>query len=355
MTHRPPPDPGPAPPDPAPARPDRPLGIKDVARAAGVSTGTVSYVLNQPDRVAAPTRRHVRAVIERLGYVRRDSARQLRAGHSRILALLVHDMGNPFYAALARGAERAARAAGLGVMVCNSAGSPAEESSYLALFAEQRVRGVLLAPTGPGPAALRDFRRHSIPFVVVDRCAAGDEGCAVGVDDVAGGALAVRHLLAGGHRDLAYVSGPAHLRQVRDRRTGALRALAEAGLPPSALREVAGERLDVAGGRDAGARLLGLSRRPTAVFCANDLLALGLLQSLHTAGVRVPGEIALVGYDDIEFAAAATVPLTSVHQPAHTLGTRATRLLLDENEPAHRHQHLCLKPRLVVRESTAPR
>ncbi|MYX19173.1 LacI family DNA-binding transcriptional regulator, partial [Streptomyces sp. SID8380] len=225
MTHRPPPDPGPAPLDPAPAPPDRPLGIKDVARAAGVSTGTVSYVLNQPDRVAAPTRRHVRAVIERLGYVRRDSARQLRAGHSRILALLVHDMGNPFYAALARGAERAARAAGLGVMVCNSAGSPAEESSYLALFAEQRVRGVLLAPTGPGPAALRDFRRHGIPFVVVDRCAAGDEGCAVGVDDVAGGALAVRHLLAGGHRDLAYVSGPAHLRQVGDRRTGALRAL----------------------------------------------------------------------------------------------------------------------------------
>ncbi|WP_431037421.1 LacI family DNA-binding transcriptional regulator [Streptomyces sp. P6-2-1] len=339
---------------PSPGPPGRPLGIVDVARAAGVSTGTVSYVLNQPDRVAARTRRHVLAVIERLGYVRRDSARQLRAGHSRILALLVHDMGNPFYAALARGAERAARAAGLGVMVCNSAQSPAEEAHYLALFAEQRVRGVLVTPSGPGREALRAFRRHGIPYVVVDSVTAGDEGCAVGVDDVAGGALAVRHLLAGGHGDLAYVSGPPHLRQVRDRRAGAHQALAEAGLPPSALRELATERLDVAGGRDAGARLLGLARRPTAVFCANDLLALGVLQALYTAGVKVPDDIRIVGYDDIEFAAAATVPLTSVHQPARTLGSLAANLLLNEGDPSHEHQHLSLAPRLAVRESSSP-
>ncbi|MBO1330316.1 LacI family DNA-binding transcriptional regulator [Streptomyces sp. VRA16 Mangrove soil] len=334
------------------------VGIKDVARVAGVSVGTVSNVLNQPQRVSEATRRHVQQVIARLGYVRSEYARQLRAGHSRIVALLVLDMGNPFFVDIARGAERAARAAGLGVMVCNSAQSPAEEAEYLSLFAEQRVRGALITPADPSGATLSDFRRHGIPYVVVDRVAgAGGEadGCSVAVDDVSGGALALRHLLVGGHRSLAFVSGPPHLKQVQDRREGALKALADAGLPQSLLRALPTERLDVGAGRDAGARLLGLTPRPTAVFCANDLLALGVLQALYAAGVRVPEDISIVGYDDIEFAAAATVPLTSVRQPAYTLGTIAAELLLQETgerSAAHRHQHVVLRPELVVRGSS---
>lgn len=151
------------------------------------------------------------------------------------------------------------------------------------------------------------------------------------------------------------VSGPGHLTQVRDRRLGAHAALSEAGLSPDALLEIPTERLDVAAGRDAGARVLGAARRPTGVFCANDLLALGVLQPLYMAGVRVPHDLALVGYDDIEFAAAATVPLTSVRQPALTIGARATELLLRElsdGTAAHRHEHLVLQPELVVRQST---
>ncbi|MFF1257339.1 LacI family DNA-binding transcriptional regulator [Streptomyces sp. NPDC058321] len=331
------------------------VGIKDVAQAAGVSVGTVSNVLNQPDRVSAGTRRQVQDVITRLGYVRSESARQLRAGRSRIISLLVFDMGNPFFVDIARGAERAARDAGLGVMVCNSGQDPAEEADYLAHFAEQRVRGALVAPADPSGGTLRDFRRHGIPYVVVDRVAGDEEGCSVSVDDEAGGALALRHLVAQGHRRIAFVSGPPHLKQVQDRRTGALAALAEAGLPLDALRELPTERMDVATGRDAGARLLGLADRPTAVFCANDLLALGVLQALYTAGVQVPEDIAIVGYDDIEFAAAATVPLTSVRQPAYTLGTIAAELLLEETGAAatdHRHQHVLLQPELVVRRSS---
>lgn len=264
-------------------------------------------------------------------------------------------MGNPFFVDIARGAERAARDAGLGVMVCNSGQDPAEEADYLAHFAEQRVRGALVAPADPSGGTLRDFRRHGIPYVVVDRVAGDEEGCSVSVDDEAGGALALRHLVAQGHRRIAFVSGPPHLKQVQDRRTGALAALAEAGLPLDALRELPTERMDVAAGRDAGARLLGLADRPTAVFCANDLLALGVLQALYTAGVRVPEDIAIVGYDDIEFAAAATVPLTSVRQPAYTLGTIAAELLLEETGAAatdHRHQHVVLQPELVVRRSS---
>ncbi|MFJ9037296.1 LacI family DNA-binding transcriptional regulator [Streptomyces sp. NPDC102406] len=337
------------------------VGIKDVARVAGVSVGTVSNVLNQPHRVSEPTRRHVQQVIARLGYVRSEYARQLRSGHSRIMALLVLDMGNPFFVDVARGAERAAREAGLGVMVCNSAQSTEEEAEYLSLFAEQRVRGALITPADPSGATLRDFRRHSIPYVVVDRVAGADEdgaGCSVSVDDVSGGALAVRHLVSGGHRSLAFVSGPPHLKQVQDRREGALKALAEAGLPGELLRELPTDRLDVAAGRDAGARLLGLAERPTAVFCANDLLALGVLQALYAAGVKVPDDMSIVGYDDIEFAAAATVPLTSVRQPALTLGTIAAELLLQETgqrAAEHRHQHVVLRPELVVRGSSRAR
>ncbi|NGO78886.1 LacI family transcriptional regulator [Streptomyces sp. YC504] len=330
-------------------------GIKDVAKHAGVSVGTVSNVINHPDMVAEETRKRVRAAIERLGYVRSESARQLRAGRSRIMALLVLDMGNPFFVDVARGAERAARKAGLGVMVCNSAQSPQEEADYLGLFAEQRVRGVLLTPADATGRNIEAFRRHNIPFVLVDRVAEGVTECSVSVDDIQGGALAVRHLVDAGHRSIAYVSGPSDLNQVRDRRQGALNALAEAGLPAEALRELPTEHLDVAAGRDAASRILGLFERPTAVFCANDLLALGVLQTMYAAGVRVPEEMAIVGYDDIEFAAAAVVPLTSVRQPAVTMGAMAAELLLEETESdEHEHRRVVLQPELVVRGSSLP-
>ncbi|MEV6110620.1 LacI family DNA-binding transcriptional regulator [Streptomyces sp. NPDC051940] len=331
------------------------VGIKDVARHAGVSVGTVSNVINRPDTVADATRERVQAVIDRLGYVRSESARQLRAGRSRIMALLVLDMTNPFFVDMAAGAERAARDAGLGVMLCNSAQSPSEEAEYLSLFAEQRVRGVLVTPADTTGATLRAFARHGIPYVFVDRIVASADACSVSVDDVKGGALAVRHLLQGGHRDIVYVSGPRNLPQVQDRRAGALQALAEGGLPAEALMHIEAERLDVAAGRDAGSRLLGMSPRPTAVFCANDLLALGVLQTLYAAGVSVPGDMALVGYDDIEFAAAAVVPLTSVRQPARQMGRAAAELLIHETgdeAEGHEHRQIVMQPELVVRASS---
>ncbi len=330
-------------------------GIKDVARQAGVSVGTVSNVINKPDLVSEETRLRVRAAIDSLGYVRSESARQLRAGHSRIVALLVLDMGNPFFVDVARGAERAVRAAGLGVMVCNSGQSAAEESDYLDLFAEQRVRGVMITPADTSGANLDALRRNGIPYVLVDRAAAGTDMCSVAVDDVAGGALAAQHLITAGYRNIAYVAGPPDLKQIRDRRDGALAALSRAELPADSLLELYSDGLDVAAGRDAGARLLGLNPRPTAVFCANDLLALGVLQTMYAAGVDVPGEMAIVGYDDIEFAAAAAVPLTSVRQPAAAMGRLAAELLLEEtgaDAAGHRHQQVILQPELVVRSSS---
>lgn len=333
----------------------RMAGIKDVARQAGVSVGTVSNVINRPEQVSAETRARVQSAIDLLGYVRSESARQLRAGRSRFMAMLVLDLGNPFFVQVARGAERAARAAGLGVMLCNSAEDPGEEAEYLSLFAEQRVRGVLVTPADGSGANIAAFSRRSIPFVLVDRVAPASGTCSVSVDDVAGGRLAVDHLLEVGHQSVTYVSGPMHLAQCRDRRTGALEALAERGLAEDEFTHIEVTRLDVEAGRQAGARLLALKRRPSAVFCANDLLALGVLQAVYAAGVRVPQELAIVGYDDIEFAAAAAVPLTSVRQPAELMGRTAAELLLEETGDQaadHVHQRVVLEPELVVRQST---
>jgi LacI family transcriptional regulator, galactose operon repressor len=328
------------------------VGIKDVARQAGVSIGTVSNVVNRPHVVAAATRSRVLSVIEELGYVRDESARQLRAGRSRIIALLVLDLGNPFFVDVARGAEEAAHHEGLNVITGNSGQRLDTEASYLSMLAEQRVRGVLLSPVDTSGEALQTFRRSGIPYVFVDRKIPAIQASSVSVDDVAGGALAARHLMETGHRRIAFVNGPSILTQCRDREAGVRSAVSGANVELSVLETAA---LDVASGRDAGARLLGMSPRPTAVFCANDLLALGLLQAMVAAGVRVPAEMAIIGYDDIEFAGAAAVPLTSVRQPAKRLGRTAAELLIAEtagrDEPVE-HQEVVFTPELVVREST---
>ncbi|MFI6095734.1 LacI family DNA-binding transcriptional regulator [Lentzea sp. NPDC051213] len=325
------------------------VGIKDVAQKAGVSIGTVSNVVNRPHVVAAGTRNRVQAAIEELGYVRDESARQLRAGSSRALGLLVLDLGNPFFVDVARGAEQAAHDAGLNMITCNSGQRVDREVSYLAMLAELRVRGVLVSPVGTAADSLALFRRGAIPYVLVDRRSPDGTSCSVSVDDVAGGALAARHLVETGHRNIAFVNGPAVLVQCREREQGFCSEIGDADL---SILEV--EALTVESGRDAGSRILGISPRPTAVFCANDLLALGVLQTMVGAGVRVPEDISIVGYDDIEFASAAAVPLTSVRQPAARIGQKAAELLIEETSGAgaHRHQTVVYTPELVVRAST---
>jgi LacI family transcriptional regulator len=331
------------------------VSIKDVAKHAGVSVGTVSNVINRPDRVSEQTRTKVQATIEQLGFVRSEPARQLRVGRSRVFAMLVLDLADPFFAQVARGAAREARSERMGVMLCDSANDPIEEAEYLALFVEQQVRGVLVTPADPTGANLAVLRRRRIPYVLVDRSAPVEHGCSVSVDDVAGGRLATEHLLAQGHRSLTYISGPMHMAQCRDRRTGALAALAAHGVPEDALTHLEAPRLDIAAGREAGIRLLQLSRPPTAVFCANDLLALGVSQAVFAAGIPVPERLSIVGYGDIDFAASAAVSLTSVRQPTEQIGRMAAKLLMDEtgtDAERHVHQRVVLEPELVVRASS---
>jgi LacI family transcriptional regulator, galactose operon repressor len=329
--------------------------IKDVAALARVSVGTVSNVLNRPDRVGSETRLRVEAAISELGFVRNEVARHLRAGGSRMIGYLVLDAANPFFTDVARGVEESARADGLVVFLCNSDNSEQREREYLDLLLEQRVRGVLITPVEPESERLLALPRLGLPVVLVDR-KWGDGWCSVSVDDEVGGHLAATHLVESGHQRIAFVGGPDSLGQVRDRLAGAQRAVREGQLPESALTVIATSALTVSEGRRAGQRLVGLpeAQRPTAAFCANDLLALGLLQEMTRQELQVPEELAIVGYDDIEFAAAAAVPLTSVRQPRHLIGSTAADLLAEEAMAGADHQHRQIEylPELVVRGST---
>jgi LacI family transcriptional regulator len=329
--------------------------VKDVAAAAGVSLGTVSNVLNRPERVTAGTRERVERAMADLGFVRNESARALRAGKSRTLAYVMLDATNPFFTDVAQGIELAAESAELSLFICNSDGRAVREEAHLHHLQQQRVQGILITPVDPDASLLEDVARRGTPVVVVDRTRSDERFCSVAVDDVLGGRLAVSHLVDRGHTRVAFVGGPDTLGQVRDRLAGSRAAWAEAGLPAEDLVVVSGSSLTVAEGRSAGERIAGLPSRsrPTAAFCANDLVALGLLQQTIAGGFRVPDDLAIVGYDDIEFAAAAAVPLTSVRQPRQQLGRTAAELVIDEaTNPGHTHQQVVFTPELVARTST---
>lgn len=331
-------------------------GMKDVAARAGVSVGTVSNVLNRPHLVSEATRTRVRAAIVELGFVRNETARQLRAGRSRTIAYVVMDAANPFFNDVARGVEETARAEGIAVYLCNSNQDADREREYLERLREQRVQGVLITPIDPSGERLTEMPGRGTPVVLVDCQAPDASWCSVAVDDVLGGELALTHLLESGHERIAFVGGPMSVPQVRDRHRGSLQALSAAGRPASALTLLETETLQVAEGRRAGERLAGLpaAARPTAAFCANDLLALGLLQAMTRLGRSVPEDLAVVGYDDIVFAEAAAVPLTSVRQPREQLGRTAAKLLFEEaaGDTGHEHQQIRFRPELVVRAST---
>ena len=329
--------------------------MKDVAERAGVSLGTVSNVLNRPERVSAVNRAKVEQAMTDLGFVRNESARQLRAGRSNTIAYVMLDATNPFFTDVAQGIEDAAEQSDMSLFLCNSGNSPERELAYLQRLREQRVQGVLITPLKPDHPFLDELSRSGIPVVIVDRVRGDRSSCSVAVDDLLGGFLAMEHLLDHGHRNVAFVGGPHSIGQVRDRLTGAQQALQAAKRTDTTLTVIESEALTVAEGRSACERIAGTpkSSRPTAAFCANDLLALGLLQQCVSLGIRVPEDLAIVGYDDIEFAGAAAVPLTSVRQPRRELGRTAADLLLDEAEnPEHQHQQVLFTPVLVARAST---
>ncbi|MBO0981509.1 LacI family DNA-binding transcriptional regulator [Microbacterium sp. SD291] len=332
------------------------VSVREVAATAGVSVGTVSNVLNRPDKVADGTVRRVHDAIEQLGFVRNDAARQLRAGRSRSIGLIVLDAGNPFFADVARGAAARADEDRLSVLLGNSDEDPVREDGYLDLFREQRVNGVLITPASDDAEKLRRMQAAGTPVVLVDHEIPGSGYCSVSVDDVEGGYLAVRHLLEIGRRRIVFVGGPSALAQVAHRLAGARRAVGE--VADATLEVIEMPALTVLNGRAAGEQIVvrPAGARPDALFAANDLLAVGLLQAVTMDGtLRVPEDLALIGYDDIDFAEAAVVPLSSIRQPARLIGHTAVDLLLRsiDDPDGEYDRNVRFRPELVVRRSTS--
>ncbi len=321
--------------------------IKDVARVAGVSVGTVSNVLNRPDFVSETTRTRVQDAMSELGFVRNATARQLRAGHSLTVGVVVMDLANPFYTGIIRGIEdRLAEDDNL-LMLCSSDENAERESRYLRQFAEQGVRGILITPFGSSSERLKVLSDLQIPVVLLDTHSP-DLAC-VSVDNVKGGRLAVGHLLERGHRRIALLNGPIELQQCRDRSAGTTAAVYEAGLDPSDIViEIALPDLTSDAGAAAIRELLDtVDTPPTAVFCVNDTVAMGVLRVLRERGIEVPQDMAVVGYDDVPIISELRTPLTSVRQPMHDIGWNAADLLLTGSV-----RHIRFSPELVVRASS---
>jgi len=327
--------------------------IKDVARRSGVSAMTVSRVINESQRVRPETRRRVEQAIAELGYVPSRLARGLSRQRTGTLAVIVPDVANPFFTMVVRAAEEVARRGGYGVILCDTRADLSVERDVVEELIAHRVEGIVIAPVSDRSAAhLRRLDEFRVPCVLVDRTLPGVESDAVVGDSVAGARRLVEHLISLGHRRIGLIVESDEVSTARDRRRGYEAALAGAGIPvdTSLVVETA---VDPEGGADGIRRLLELEQRPTAVFTVNNLVALGAIEAVRAAGLEVPNDIALVCFDDIEYASRLYPFLTALEQPAETFGTVATQLLLERIQgrgPARRHV-VVLPGEFIVRKS----
>jgi LacI family transcriptional regulator len=332
--------------------------IRDVARKAGVSVGTVSNVLNRPSYVNAATKAKVEKAISALGFAPTGTARQYRAGRERTLGLALADMGNPFFVDIALGAEAMAKELGVGMVICHNGEDPGREEQNLDLLAQLRVQGIMITPVDEQNARLGQLKEIGLPIVHVDRVSSGLPCCWLATDDHRGGRLAGEHLADVGSRRPAFVGSLKISRQVQDRYQGFVDGFSSAAPAGSAIELIDATAWTMEAGREVGRTLAArrASDRPDALFCANDLLALGLLAELQLHGIEVPRDIGLIGFDDLVWAEAAVVPLTSIRQPRTLLGRIAVSMLIDEIDegPDHVHRHQVLQPELIIRRSTVP-
>ncbi len=331
----------------------RNITVADIAREAGVSMMTVSRVINQGDGVSEATRQRIQKIIKRLNYRPSAIARSLATRQTGTLGLVLPDISNPFFAEVARGAENLAYSKDYNVFLCNTEEDTQRELASLVSLEEKRVDGVVLS-SRLTPTLLSDHLRHLPVAVLINRRPARKaELPPVGVallDDVAGGEMVTRHLVQRGHRAIGFLAGPSTSYSGRARAKGYQRALA-AVTPPRP--EWQFHCLPTVEGGLAAARELLLAQPTlTALFCYNDLVAVGAIQACVQLGRRVPQDVAIAGYDDIPLAALVTPSLTTCRTPRYELGAEAVRLLLNRIQGCTKGcEEVILKPQLVVRSS----
>ncbi|AEE47095.1 LacI family DNA-binding transcriptional regulator [Cellulomonas fimi] len=328
--------------------------IGDVAALAGVSLGTVSNVLNHPDRVSATTREKVERAMTMLDYEPNRLARSLAAGASPTLGLVVTDLTNSLFIDIARGAERVADRSELAVLLANSDGRLEREARHLRMFAQTRVAGILMTLNDAAHfAAIARLAPTSVPVVMLNFDAPTTQFCSVSVDNHLGGAIATRHLLDLGRRRIVFVGGPGILRPVQDRAAGFHQVMREAGVEPVA--EIAPNGVNRADGWRVGRELVPAIRRGEVdgIVAASDLLAAGVVQAVTSAGdLSIPDHVAIVGYDNNQAAWDSPIPITTVSQPGERIGELGAQIALGGCGADHDHRSHVLEPALVVRQTT---
>lgn len=329
--------------------------IYEVARAAGVSTATVSRTLNASGLVAEGTRRRVQAAITALGYQPNRVARSLVLKTTHTIAVLLPDITNPFFPALVKGVQLAADEQGYAVLLCHTGGDPAKEESFLEVLRGQQVDGVLLVGLVSRPQSLKRLSRQGLPVVSLDRPVDLPGSAAVRVDHRGSARLATAHLVELGHRRIAHIAGPMGLTVSQERLAGYRQALVDQGLASDPAL-VAGGDFSEEGGYQGISDLLARGVRFTAVFAANDLTAIGAITALRERGIGVPEDVSVVGFDDIHLAGYVSPKLTTIRQPAYEMGRCAAKLLIDacRSDAALGEGTTIFEGELVVRESTAP-
>lgn len=325
--------------------------IKDVAARAGISYTTVSHVVNGTRPVSDPVRIKVEAAIAELGYVPSGVARSLRARATGTIGLLVPNASNPYFAELARGIEDHAERNGYSVILCNSDDDGDKQLRYLRVLLERRIDGLIVATVASDPAFVQALAAVKVPLMLVDRSLDGVQADRVQVDHELGGYLATRHLLELGHRRIACIGGPASTQVVQLRAVGYRRALQEAAIEALPVVDCA---FTSPGGHAAALALLTGGEVPTAIFAGNDMIALGVLRAAAECAVRVPEQLSLVGFDDIEVSRYLHPALTTIGQRIGQLGEQAAeRLLARVRDPGLPAEQRLLEPTLILRESTA--
>jgi len=330
--------------------------IKDVAQLAGVSITTVSHVINETRFVSDELRTSVLAAVEELNYRPNVLARSLRRGETKTIGLIVPDNSNPFFAEVARIVEDVGFENGYSVILCNSDGNADKEAAYINVLITKQVDGVIFIAAGGKQEHLRELMAQHIPVVVADRDIPQTLADVVLVNNEQGGYDAARYLITLGHRRVACIAGPSDVSPSADRVHGYRRALRESGIPVAQELIVSGDFRSPSG-ETAMAQLLRLDEPPSAVFACNDVMAIGALRAVRSAGLQVPGDVSIIGFDDISSASAVSPALTTIAQPIVELATQAAQFLISRiqnGQEGRSGQRIVLDTELVVRNSCAP-
>ena len=325
--------------------------IKQVATRAGVSSATVSHVINGTRYVSEVVREQVQKAMDELDYRPNALARSLRKGVTRTLGLILPDSANPFFAEVGRSVEIAAFEAGYSVILCNTENDSQKEFLYMDVLTKKRVDGIIFVTTGEHDDSFRNLQELKIPSVVMDRDFPDLELDVVLANNLQGGYLATEHLIALGHKRIGCITGPSSVTPIAQRVTGYKKALQETSLSIDPQLIVSGD-FHPESGWAVGRKMLSQLDPPTAIFACNDLMAMGVLRAATDLGLKVPHDLALVGYDDIELASYTTPPLTTIKQPKIEMGVTALNFLLDRiRDKKSAPQSTLLPVSLIIRGS----